>query len=132
MTREIVESHFNVWGCPWDSISETLGSEGVKGYFINRLLGSIESNLGDLSVPFLLEPPFGVFFFIFLCTEQVSQNDSKKRLPGGPQEGSRLDGSSIFTFAAEPKKGSNMGAKMERFGSQGHHYTPFCSPMSRK
>ncbi len=53
-------------------------------------------------------------------------------LPGGPQEGSRLDGSSIFTFAAEPKKGSKMRAKMERFGSQGRHYTPFRSPMSRK
>jgi hypothetical protein len=25
-------------------------------------------------------------------------------LPGGPQEGSRLDGSSIFTFAAGPKR----------------------------
>ena len=37
-------------------------------------------------------------------------------LPGGPQEGSRLHGSSIFTFAAGPKKRSKMGAKMERFG----------------
>ena len=69
---------------------------------------------------------------LFWRTQKVSQNDSQKGLPGGPQEGSRLDGSSIFTFAAEPKKGSKMGAKMERLGSQGRHYTPFCSPMSRK
>ena len=38
----------------WDSISETLGSEGVKGYFIHRLSGSIESHFGDLSVPFFV------------------------------------------------------------------------------
>ncbi len=57
-------------------------------------------------------------FVTFCCSsEQVSQKDSQKGLPGGPQEGSRLDVSSFFTFAAEPKKDSKMGAKMERFGS---------------
>ncbi len=59
-----------------------------------------------------------MFFSLLFCsTEQVSQKDSQKGLPGGPQEGSRLDGSSFFTFAAEPKKDSKMGAKMEHFGS---------------
>ncbi len=71
-----------------------------------------------------------MFFVTFWRTEKVSQNDSQKGLPGGPQEGSRLDGSSIFTFAAEPKKGSKMEAKMELLGSQCHHYTPFSSHMS--
>ena len=114
-------------------ISETLGSEGVKGYFINHLLGSIESHFGDLSVPFFETGLFFVFFWLFVWrTQTVSENDSFWGLLGEAQEGSRLDGSSIFTFAAEPKKGSKMGAKMERFGSQGHHYTPFCSPMSLK
>ncbi len=37
---------------------------------------------------------------LFWSTEKVSHNDSQKGLPGGPQEGSRLDESSIFTFAA--------------------------------
>ena len=46
-------------------------------------------------------------------------------LPGGPQEGSRLDGSSIFTFAAGPKKGSKMGAKMEPVGLPNPNYTNF-------
>ena len=46
-------------------------------------------------------------------------------LPGGPQEGSRLDGSSTFTFAAGPKKGSKMGAKMEHFGLPNANYTHF-------
>ncbi len=64
--------------------------------------------------------PFWRTFFVllFVCSsEKVRQKDSQKDLPGGPQEGSRLDGSSFFTFAAEPKKDSKMGAKMERFGS---------------
>ncbi len=33
-------------------------------------------------------------------------------LPGGPQEGSRVSESSIFTFSAGPKNGSKMGAKV--------------------
>ncbi len=44
-------------------------------------------------------------------------------LPGGPQEGSRLHGSSIFTFVVGPEKGSKMGAKMERFGLPNPNYT---------
>ena len=48
-------------------------------------------------------------------------------LPGGPQEGSRLDGSSTFTFAAGPKKGS----KMERFGLPNQNYTHFGPPFVR-
>ena len=52
-------------------------------------------------------------------------------LPGGPQEGSRLDGSSIFTFAAGPKKSSKMGAKMEPSGVPNPHYTHFGAPFGR-
>ena len=52
-------------------------------------------------------------------------------LPGGPQEGSRLDGSSIFTFAAGTKKGSKMGATMERFGLPNPNYTHFGAPFGR-
>ena len=50
-------------------------------------------------------------------------------LPGGPQEGSRLDGSSIFTFAAGPKKAPKWEPKWSLLGSQiptiltlGHHW----------
>ena len=67
-------------------------------------------------------------WLLFWRTQKVSQNYSQKGLLGEPQEGSRLGGSSIFTFAAEPKKGSKMGAKMERLGSQARHYTPFVRP----
>ena len=92
-----------------------------------------ESHFGDPSVPFFERGILFVFLFVtFWRTQKVSQNDSQKRLLGEPQEGSRLGGTSIFTFAAEPKKGSKMRAKMERFGSQGRHYTPFRSRMSRK
>ncbi len=52
-------------------------------------------------------------------------------LPGGPQEGSRLDGSSIFTFVAGPKKGSKMGAKMEPFGLPNPNRTYFGAPFGR-
>ena len=53
---------FNVLGCHWDSVSETLGSEGVKGYLSPLLLGSIESHFGDLSIPvFRNRPPFCIF-----------------------------------------------------------------------
>ena len=110
--------NFEAWGGHWDLISETLGSEGVKGYLSPLLFGFFESQFGDLSVPFFWNrPPCGVFCIAFGSIEKVSQNDSQKCLPGGPQEGSRLDGSSMLTFAAEPKKDSKMGAKMERFES---------------
>ena len=52
-------------------------------------------------------------------------------LPGRPQEGSRLHGSSTFTFAAGSKKGSNMGAKMECFGLPNPNYTNFGVPFGR-
>ncbi len=52
-------------------------------------------------------------------------------LPGGPQEGSRVHGSSIFTFAAGPKKVSKMGAKMEPFGLPNPNYTHFGAPFVR-
>ena len=52
-------------------------------------------------------------------------------LPGGPQEGSHLHGSSIFNFAAGAEKGSKMGAKMERFGLPNPNYTPFGTPFGR-
>ena len=37
-------------------------------------------------------------------------------LPGGPQAGSLSGDSSILTFAAGPRQGSNTEARMERFG----------------
>ena len=52
-------------------------------------------------------------------------------LPGGPQEGSRLHGSSILTFAARPKKGSKMGANMEPFRLPNLNYTNFGAPFVR-
>ena len=52
-------------------------------------------------------------------------------LPRGPQEGSRLHGSSIFTFAAGAEKGSKMGAKMECFGLPNPNYTHFGAPFVR-
>ena len=52
-------------------------------------------------------------------------------LPGGPQEGSHVHGSSIFTFAAGFKKGSKMGAKMEPFGLPDPSYTNFGAPFVR-
>ena len=52
-------------------------------------------------------------------------------LPGGPQEGSLSGDSSILTFAAGPQKGSNMGAKMERFGHPNPSYTHFGPPFVR-
>ena len=58
-----------------------------------------------------------MFFSVFFCrTEKGSQKDSQKGLPGGPQEGSRLDGSSFFTFAAKPKKGLQNGSQNGAFG----------------
>ena len=48
-----------------------------------------------------------------------------------PQEGSRVHGSSIFTLAAGPKKGSEMGAKMEPFGLPDPNYTHFGAPFVR-
>ena len=55
-----------------------------------------------------------LFFSVtFSMTEKVRQKDSQKGLPGGPQEGSHLDRSSFFTFTAETKKDSKMGAKMD-------------------
>ncbi len=52
-------------------------------------------------------------------------------LPGGPQEGSLSGDSSILTFAAGPQKGSNMGAKIERFGHPNPNYTHFGAPFGR-
>ena len=52
-------------------------------------------------------------------------------LPAGPQEGSLLHDSSIFTFAAGAKKGSKMRAKMELFGLPNPHYTHFGAPLGR-
>ena len=57
--------------------------------------------------------------------------DAFRGLPGGPQEGSRLDGSSTFTFAAGAKKGSKMRAKMELFGLPNPHYTHFGAAFGR-
>ncbi len=85
--------------------------------------------------------PFRHFFFSGLrdTKKGVREGHSKLdsffgrfwALPGGPQEGSRLDGSSIFTFAAGPKKDSKMGANMERFGLPNPNYTHFGPPFVR-
>ncbi len=74
-----------------------------------------DTKKGGLGRPSKLDPFFGRFW----C------------LPGEPQEGSRLDGSSISTFAAGPKKGSKMGAKMEPFGLPNPNYTHFGAPFGR-
>ena len=105
-----------------------LGLRGVNVYLSHSFWCRIEVHFGDLSVPFFQT----LCSLLFGRTQKVRQNDFQKGLPRGPQESSRLDGSSMFTVAAGPKKGSNMGAKMERFGSQDRHYTPFCSPWSPK
>ncbi len=52
-------------------------------------------------------------------------------LPGGPQEGSRLHGSSIFTFTVGAKKVSKMTAKIELFGLPNPHDTHFGAPFGR-
>ena len=77
--------------------------------------GLRDTKKGGPGGPSKLDPFFGRFW----------------SLPGGPQEGSRLHGSSIFTFAAGPKKGSKMGAKMERFGLPNPNYTHFGAPFVR-
>ncbi len=77
---------------------------------MHRRLGSMESHFGDLSVTFFETGLLFVFCsLLFGNTEKVSQKDSQKGLPGGPQEGSRLDGSAIFTFAAGLQNGSQNG-----------------------
>ena len=61
------------------------------------------------------------FDFLVLCsllfcsTEKVSQKDSQKGLPGGPQEGSRLDGSSFFHFCSRTQKGLQNGSQNGAF-----------------
>ena len=94
-------------------------------------------------VPFgrLLGHLFGTFYFSSLrdtkkgCPGGPSKLDPCLGrfwgLPGGPQEGSRLDGSSIFTFAAGPKKGSKMEPKMEPFGLPNPNYAHFGLPFGR-
>ena len=125
------------FGSPGDNFGGHFGvlehPEAPKGHAMDPKMppGRDLENFGTFprrKAPPLLEHffVFCVFVSLLLCsTEKVSQKDSQKDLPGGPQEGSRLGGSSFFTFAAEPKKDSKMGAKMERLGSQSLHYTTF-------
>ncbi len=91
----------------------------------------------------LLESFLGTFSFFCLGLRDAKKGGPGARskidlffgrcwgLPGGPQEGSRLDGSSIFTFTAGAKKGSKMRAKMELFGLPNPHYTHFGAPFGR-
>ena len=119
--------NFGDFGCPGPHL-DTKRAQGPKNTRFYRFPD-------EILVPFggLLGHLFGTFF----CW---SLRDTKKGglggpskldpflcrfwgLPGGPQEGCRLDGSSIFTFAAGPKKGSKMGAKMECSGFPNPNYT---------
>ena len=52
--------------------------------------------------------------------------------PGGRQEGSHIDGSSIFTFAAGPRKGSKIGGKMDPCGHPKRHFAHLGLPFARK
>ena len=99
---------------------------------------------GESLIPFgrLLGHLFGTFFFSGLRgTKKGGPGGPSKLdpfldgcwcLPGGSQEGSRVHGSSIFTFSAGPQKGSKMGAKMERFGLPNPSYTHFGAPWVEK
>ncbi len=125
--------NFEALGGHCNSISETLGSEGVKGYLVTLPWEPFESYFGDLLVHFFETGLCFCFFrYVFGVLTKWAKMIPKKGLPGGPQEGTRLDGSSIFTVVTQPKKGSKKLSKMERFGSQSLHYTPFWSPMYRK
>ena len=116
-------------------------SGGVRGAQDAQKLWMLSGFCLDLA-------PFGEFFghlFVFV----LGLRDAKKggpgarskiylfflsgfrALPGGPQEGSRLDGSSIFTFTAGAKKGSKMRAKMELLGLPNPNYTHFGPPFGR-
>ncbi len=112
------------------------GGDGTKESQFERFPDGLVAPLGGL-----LRHLFGTFFVSGL-------QDSKKGglggaskldpffcrlwgLPRGPQEGSRPHGSSIFTFAAGPKKGSKMGAKMEPLGLPNPNYTHFGAPLVR-
>ncbi len=103
----------------WGASGHLLASECDFGGVLARRSCRFWINFG------VLFEIFGVFLVTCSSTEALSQKDFQKGLPGGPQEGSRLDGSSFFTFAAEPKKDSNMGAKMGRLAGQSLHYTTF-------
>ncbi len=109
------------------------GGDGTKERHFERFPDGLVAPFGGL-----LRHLFGTFFVSGL-------QDSKKgglggaskldpffcrlwSLPRGPQEGSRPHGSSIFTFAAGPKKGSKMGAKMEPPGLPNQNYTHFGPP----
>ena len=70
-------SHWDSISETLDSISETLGSEGVKGYLGPLLLGFFESHFGDLSVLFFETGVLFVFFSLLVwSTKKVSQKDS--------------------------------------------------------
>ncbi len=125
------ECHYTSWGGPW--VPKGARDEKVSPRVVRWIPPPQE---GPRSGPKI------VTFFVW------SLRDTKKGgpggpskigalfdrfwgLPGGPQEGSRAHESSIFTFAAGPKKGSNMGAKMECFGLPNPNYTHFGAPFGR-
>ena len=88
----------------------------------------------------LLRGLLGHLFVLFVRASRTHKKVSRRAfgnstvfsrfwdLPGGPQEGSRLHGSSTFTFTAGPKKAPKWEPKWSALGSQirtiltlGHH-----------
>ncbi len=92
--------------------------ESLLGRRLGYLFGTVffgslrDTKKGGLGGPSKLDPFFGRIW----------------GLPGGPQEGSRLDGSSIFTLQPDPKRVPKWEPKWSLLGSQirtiltlGHH-----------
>ncbi len=57
--------NFEALGGQWDSISEGLGSEGVKVYLSHSFRCRIEVHFGDLSVLFFKQASLWCFFRYF-------------------------------------------------------------------
>ncbi len=127
--------HVSNFGCP-DPHLDPKRAQGLPNTRFYRFPDEIPVPFGGL-----LGHLFGTFFFSSLLDTKKGGPGGPSKLdpffsgfwglPGWPQEGSRLDGSSIFTFAARPKKGSKMGAKMEPFGLPNQNYTHFGAPLGR-
>ena len=124
--------HFGDFGCPDPHLDPKRAQGPTKTRFyifldekvapFGGLLGHLFSSFfcsslrdtkkGGLGAPSKLVPFFGPFW----------------DLPGGPQEGSRLHGSSIFTLQPGPKRAPKWEPKWSLLGSQirtiltlGHH-----------
>ncbi len=128
--------HFGNFGCP-DPHLDPKRAQGPENVRFHRFPARTSSPFGRA-----FGPPFRHIFFSRppRTLKKGGPGGPSKLdpffarfgdLPGGPQEGSRLHGSSILTFAARPKKGSKMGAKMEPFGLPDPNYANFGAPFVR-